>query len=233
MLIHLPPSSDDTEVNGRDERDVAEQVISEAQTLYNIIASTAKKGFKSKFYGQRHLSFEIIAHKGAVNYYVVAPIVLQDVIKQAVISAYPSAKLEEVEEHNIFSQVGRIGGVIGGEFELKENYANPIATYQDSKRDAMEILLNSLSNLTVEDGVGIQIMIRPAKDGWSKNALSVAKNKTDKKEKGFKGAAKGVGKWAGQVPAALATVPEDAKNPGMPDKEDQLTKLEQSHIEAI
>src|SRR5436309_1482217 len=58
LLIHLPPSSDDIEVGGRDVRDVTEENISRAQIMYNIIASTAQSGFRSKFYGQRHISFE-------------------------------------------------------------------------------------------------------------------------------------------------------------------------------
>src|SRR6185436_6738924 len=55
LIIHLPPSSDDTHVGGRDVRDVNEENISKAQVLYNIIASTAQKGFRAKFYGQRHV----------------------------------------------------------------------------------------------------------------------------------------------------------------------------------
>src|SRR5690606_37675118 len=63
MLIHLPPSSDDIETGNRDERDLTEEILSQAQSMYNIIASTATKGFKSRIYGQRHLSFEIVANE--------------------------------------------------------------------------------------------------------------------------------------------------------------------------
>ena len=75
IRIHLPPPSDDLEVGGRDERDVVDEVLSEAQTMYNIIASTATKGFKTKLYGQRHISFEIVASDGLVRYYAVVPAV--------------------------------------------------------------------------------------------------------------------------------------------------------------
>src|SRR5215216_6118089 len=54
MLIHLPPSSDDIDVGARDSREVVEEAISQAQVMYNIVASTATKGFKSRLYGQRH-----------------------------------------------------------------------------------------------------------------------------------------------------------------------------------
>ena len=120
IRIHLPPPSDDLEVGGRDERDVVDEVLSEAQTMYNIIASTATKGFKTKLYGQRHISFEIVASDGLVRYYAVVPAVLTETIKQAISAAYPAARLEEVEMENIFSQQGKMQGVIGGEFELKK-----------------------------------------------------------------------------------------------------------------
>ena len=166
IRIHLPPPSDDLEVGGRDERDVVDEVLSEAQTMYNIIASTATKGYKTKLYGQRHISFEIVASDGLVRYYAVVPAVLTETIKQAISAAYPAARLEEVEMENIFSQQGKMQGVIGGEFELKKDYFYPIATYQESRRDAARALLDALSGVERGDGAAIQIMFRPAPENW-------------------------------------------------------------------
>ena len=56
LLIHLPPSTDDIESNGRDEREIAKEAISKAQVMYSILSSTITKGVKSKLYGQRHFS---------------------------------------------------------------------------------------------------------------------------------------------------------------------------------
>ena len=183
MFIHLPPASEDIEKGQRDERDLTEEVLSEAQVMYNIIASTATKGFKNKIYGQRHISFEIIAKGGLVHYYAVVPVVLVDVIKQAIAAAYPSARLEEVSEHNIFSEAGKMSGVIGGEFTLKKNFVYPIATFQDSKRDAARALLNALSAATRDDGVAIQFLMRPAGEGWVRSSVSAAKKIKDDKQK--------------------------------------------------
>lgn len=168
LMIHLPPASEDIDAGSRDSRDVVDETVSQAQTMYNVISSTATKGFKSRFYGQRHISFELVAHKGLIRYYVVVPMVLLETVKQAVSAAYPTARLEEVEAVNIFSDVGKISGTIGGEFTLKRPYEFPIATYQESKRDAMRALLNALSTSNREDGVGVQVLIRPAPDGWAK-----------------------------------------------------------------
>src|ERR1700691_2873473 len=73
LLIHLPPISDDTRLNGRDVRDVMDENISKAQVIYNIIASTFQKGFTNKFYGKRHFAFETVRSKGFVQIYVSVP----------------------------------------------------------------------------------------------------------------------------------------------------------------
>lgn len=227
MLIHLPPSSEDVEAGSRDERDLTEEVLSQAQVMYNIIASTATKGFKSRIYGQRHISFEIIANKGLVHYYAVVPSVLVDVVQQAIAAAYPSARLEEVTEHNIFSQAGRMSGTIGGEFTLKKPFVYPIATYQEAKRDASRALLNALSSASREDGIAVQIMMRPARDGWTKKSVST----TDqiKKDKGKK---TGVGGLMAprDLMEALWRPPEKQD---IKPEDKQLTALEQSTVEAI
>ncbi len=227
LLIHLPPSSDDIEKNGRDERDITEEVISQAQTMYNIISSTATKGFKSKVYGQRHLAFEIIANRGLIHYYIAAPVVLIDVVRQAVSAAYPAARLEEVEEHNLFSKMGKTSGTIGGELTLKKEFAYPIALFSESKRDAMRAILNALSTVTRDDGAGIQILLRPAPDGWTKTSI----DRADKirKDKGVKNA-QGSGVGARDLLAALWKPPE-AKE--LKPEERQLSNLEQATIDSL
>lgn len=231
LLIHLPPTSEDIDKGGRDNRDLTDEELSQAQVMYNIISSTATKGFKSKVYGQRHISFEIMADKGLVRYYVVVPTVLVDVIRQAVAAAYPSARLEEVKETNIFSQAGQLSGTIGGEFALKKSYIYPIATYEESKRDASRALLNALSSAGKEDGVGVQFLIRPAADGWS--SKSEAHTDSMRKGKNKKGGIFGGSSIPGDILEALwkpPSAPED-KQGSFEDK--QLSSLEQSEIDAI
>lgn len=228
LLIHLPPASDDIEGGGRDERDLTEEVLSQAQVMYNIIASTATKGFKSRIYGQRHLSFEIVSHGGLVHYYAVVPAVLTDVVRQAIAAAYPSARLEEVVEHNIFSQVGKMSGTIGGEFTLKKDYVYPIATYQESKRDAARALLNAMSAVSREDGAAIQIMIRPAREGWTKNSVTASDKITKDKGKKKSGIA---GMLAPRDIMEALWKPPEEKESKPEDK--QLTNLEQAQVEAI
>jgi len=229
LFIHLPPPSDDIVGNGRDARDVIEEAISKAQSMYNVISSTSQSGFKSKFYGQRHLSFEIIGSKGSVYFYAAVPVALVEIVKQAIVTAYPSARLDEVSEHNIFNQLGNINGVSGGVFELKKTYAYPIATYQESKRDGIQALLNALYSLSKEDGAAIQILMRPAHDKWTDHAHEVAETKRNGKSKSKGGI---VGEILKTFAVSFVKAPEESKE-SSEKKKKELSNLEQSNLDSI
>ncbi|MDB5181762.1 MAG: hypothetical protein JWP13_525, partial [Candidatus Saccharibacteria bacterium] len=229
LQIHLPPPSEDLQGGGRDQRDLTDETISKAQIIYNIIASTLQKGLKAKFYGQRHFGFEIIGTHGFVYFYAAVPVALVEVVKQAIVSAYPAARLEEVAEHNIFSPVGKITSTVGGELNLKSNYAYPIATYQDLKRDAMQSLLNALSTLDKEDGAGIQILMRPADPSWGKTASGLAKKKREGKE--GKSGMDAVTNGLKQFIVAFNKPPEGKSDE--PKKPKELSSLEQAVLDSI
>lgn len=224
ILINLPPASEDVEVGGRDVRDVMQERNSQAEVLYNLIASTATKGFKSKFFGQRHIGFEIVAIDGIIRFYAAVPVAMVSVIKQAILTAYPGAQLEEVEDHNIFSEAGKISGTYGGEVKLKKEYSYPIATFNELQRDAVSGLINSLKSLEEGDGATIQILLRPASEGWEKNTENLAKKLgEDDGGKGFS---------LKHILQAPFKVPESGDDSSSKTPK-QLSNTEQSTIEAI
>ncbi len=183
MLIHLPPTTDDIQVGSRDERDVTNEALSQAQILYSIIASTYKKGMKNKLYGQKHISFEIIATEGIIKYYAVVPAVIKETVKQAIVSAYPTARLEEQFEDNIFSREGGDANVAAGELVLSKEYAYPIATYEEAKWDAAGALINAFSAVKPGEGMALQLMFRPANPNWTKVLTGRVQNLKDGKKK--------------------------------------------------
>lgn len=176
LLIHLPPSTDDIEGGGRDKRDIVNEAVSKAQVMYSILSSTITKGFKTKLYGQRHFSFEIIAKDGFIRYYAIAPAVLAETVKQAIQSAYPTARIEEKREENIFEGGGGLKAVVGAELTLNKDYYLPIATYEDTKRDAQLAILNAMSNVGKNEGAAVQILFRPAQKNWSGSAKEYIEN---------------------------------------------------------
>ena len=228
LLIHLPPSTDDIEAGGRDKRDITNEAVSKAQVMYSILASTITKGFKTRLYGQRHFSLEIIAKDGLIRYYAVVPAVLAETVKQAIQSAYPTARLEEKIEENIFEGGGKIDAVAGAELSLKKEPYLPIATYEDTKRDAQMAILNALSSVNKNEGAAVQILFRPADKSWAERAKEYIENVQKGKKTKTVGA--GIGDLAMDILRAPWEVPE------MHEKTEQtttITSIKQDEITAI
>ena len=231
LLIHLPPSTDDIEVGGRDVRDVTNEAISAAQVMYSILASTLRKeGLKDKIYGQRHFSFEMTVVDGFVKYYAVVPAVLTETVKQAIVSAYPAARLEETEQENIFSEQSTMQTVAGGELVLKKDFIYPIATYEEMKWDAQTALLNAFSKVKQGEGMGLQILFRPAGDAWVKKSVRRVEKIREGKE-GRGGSSSG----ATEILMDLIRAPFEAPGEHNHQQKEQkvLTQLEQDKIAAI
>ena len=170
LLIHLPPMTDDIESGSRDERDVDTEAISKAQVMYSILYSTFQKGLKFKLYGQRHFSLEIIAQDGLIHYYAVVPTILVETVRQAIQSAYPTARVEEKDEENIFENSSGLDTVAGAELSLAKDTYLPISTYEDTKRDGQMAILNVLSAVKQGESAAVQILFRPAQKNWSDKA---------------------------------------------------------------
>ena len=228
LLIHLPPTTDDIEGGSRDERDITTEAVSKAQVMYSILASTVTKGTKAKIYGQRHFSLEIIAKNGFIHYYAIVPAVLTETVKQAVQSAYPTARLEEKREDNIFRGGGGVNAIAGAELTLdKESYL-PIATYEDTKRDAQMAILNALSNVGKNEGAAVQILFRPAHKNWSTHGKEHIENVQKGKKQTTVGA--NIGNLAIDIIRAPWEVPGEHDKPE--DKE-IVTNIKQDEITAI
>ncbi|MBP5674772.1 TraM recognition domain-containing protein, partial [Candidatus Saccharibacteria bacterium] len=228
LLIHLPPSTDDIDGGGRDKRDVANEAVSKAQVMYSILASTATKGLKTKLYGQRHFSFEIIARNGFIRYYAIVPAVLTETVKQAIQSAYPTARVEEKMEENIFKDGGGVNSVSGAELTLNKEYYLPILTYEDSRRDAQMALLNALSTVGDNEGAAVQILFRPAQKNWSERGKEYIEN--TQKGKKTKTIGAGIGEFAMDVIRAPWEVPSEHEKS---EETTTISNLKQDEMTAI
>ena len=245
MLIHLPPSTDDIQGGGRDERDVNDEAISQATIMYTIISSTLKKaGMKTHVYGQKYFSFEIVAVDGFVKYYAVVPAVLTETVKQAILTSYPTARLEETEVENIFSRDGMDNSegagnqynaenfVSGGELVMKKEVEYPILTFQEMKWDAQLALLNAFSKVRIGEGLGLQVMFRPLDSSWSKNAETKIKNIKSGK-KGFSGKGSTLPIRIPHLLTDIIRAPFEVPDEHKKDKDEHNSELSQKKQEEI
>jgi len=231
LLIHLPPTTDDIQGGGRDERDITNEAISQAQVMYSILASVVTKGMRAKLYGQEHFSFEIVAMNGLIKYYALVPNDKIEVMKQAVISAYPTARLELTTRANFFSDEGKVNGVAGCELRLKKEFCYPINTYEESKRDGSLAILGAMSAARENEGVGVQILARPvADDKWIKKSTGRVYEVKEGKTK--KTAFSGAGNLFTDLIEAPFRPPNERSSETTEEKK-PLTNLQQEEIAAI
>lgn len=228
LLIHLPPTTDDIETGSRDKRDIANEAISKAQIMYSILDSTRTKGFKVKLYGQRHFSLEIIAKDGFIKFYAIVPSVLAETVKQAIQSAYPTAKIEEEREPNIFAPEGRIENISGAELTLNKESYLPILTYEETRHDAESAILNALSSVKHDEGAAVQILFRPAEKNWSDPGKEQIENIQNGKKTKTTGA--GLGALAMDVLKAPFEVPGEHEKTEVTT---QISSVKQEEITAI
>ena len=229
LLIHLPPSTDDIAAGGRDNRDIVDESVSKAQLMYSILVATTTKGLPAKLYGERHFSFEIIAKDGIIRYYALVPAVLKEVTKQAIQSAYPTARIEDRPEENIFGDDVNISTIAGAELTLNKEYYLPIATYEDTKRDAAMAILNALSAVNKNEGAAVQILFRPAQKRWSEKGKEFIEN-TQKGTTKTTTSGAGVGQLVMDVIRAPFEVPEMHEKTTTTE---QISSLKQDEIAAI
>lgn len=180
LLLKIPPR--EASSDNRDMREAIKENISKAEGIFRLLSGISTK--KSRLYGQRYVSFEVIGHGKQIFFYVAVPVSLLDSVKKALVSGYPGIQIEQAEDVNFFSKEGKISGVSGGEFELAKSSYYPINTFQMSEQDAFSAILTGMSNLAEGEGLAMQLLIRPAAKKWLKKARRASKGflNPDKKE---------------------------------------------------
>lgn len=139
------------------------------EALYSIFESTYKGYFK----GQDFFSLEYAVMDNQIYFYCVVPRELKTLFEKQITSFYPHSYVEQVIDYNIFKKDSK---VVASTMYLSKDYIYPIQSYLHLKSDPLNNLTNVLSKLGYDDGACIQIMCRPAKDGWQKKGREEAKS---------------------------------------------------------
>jgi len=175
FTILLPKEA--AEKKGEQERAKTLQEIQEdiavAENLFSAIGGLKPEAtFHSFIYGRHDIfSFEIILKDGLIHFYAVAPAEHADYLVEQIHAQYPYAQVNEEPDYNIFLPRGMVKA---GYLKFRRPSFFPIKTYKKSEADPLNSITNVLSKLKKEDGAGIQILMRPAGDGWRKRGAHMA-----------------------------------------------------------
>lgn len=165
----------------KDERDQEQQsggkdfkeTLGVGSHLFEALHSVYTKGIKHYFIGQDFFSLEYAVIENQIHFYVVVPRDLKSLVEKQITAYYPDCYVEQVQDYNIFRQNSKTAAYM---LQLSKDYIFPIKTYAHLNSDPLNNITNVLSKLGFDDGAGIQIMVRPVKDGWQKRGREEAKS---------------------------------------------------------
>jgi hypothetical protein len=102
--------------------------IDAMEQLFSSLYAIKKGGWKQNYSIQPTVSFEIVAKKEDIKFYVWTPKEFQDLIEKQINGAYPEAEIVEVQEYNIFTEEGKVAYKA---YQLSKENFYPLKTYRD------------------------------------------------------------------------------------------------------
>ena len=143
--------------------------IDAMEQLFSALYSIKGGGWKQKYKTQPILSFEIVAKKEDIRFYVWTPKKFKDMIEKQIHGAYPDAEVIEVQEYNIFTEEGKVAYKC---LQLARDNFYPIKTFKELPTDPMSVITSALAKMGDGEAAAIQILISPADSTWSKQGTS-------------------------------------------------------------
>ncbi len=152
--------------------------IDAAEQMFAALYSLKNEGFTSLLRSEEHFTFEVVALKENIAFYVTTPADLKDLIEKQIYGAYPSAEIEEVDEYNIFSSGGKVAFA---SLTLASPTFYPIKVYKDLPTDGLSLITSALSKMDDGEGAVMQFCLQPASSSWQAAGERYVAN-TKKKE---------------------------------------------------
>lgn len=159
---------------------------------------------------QEHLSFEIVASKDSIIFYLFCPLHLREFIEGQLYAQYPDLQIKHASD---YTQEVDLAGmhVATSRLKLTKEDVYPIKTYTSLEVDPLAGITAVLGNLEAGEQLWLQIVVRPVGDNWQNKGVSyVQAIRAGQKPGSGSSALKSVGK----VGKLLALVAQEVVSPG-------------------
>ncbi|NCN51149.1 MAG: ATP-binding protein [Candidatus Pacebacteria bacterium] len=115
------------------------------------------------------ISFEIVALKEEIVFYVSCSRATRDYVEKQIHGAYPNAHINEVDEVNIFSKKGKVAFAA---LTLEQSDFKPLKPYKDLPTDGLSLITSALAKMGPGEGAVVQLLIQPLSRKWQDNGRS-------------------------------------------------------------
>lgn len=129
-------------------------------------------GFK-KFIGSRKfVSFEVVAFKESIKFYVVCSKSIANIVDRQINGTYPLAEINQVKEYNLFPDSAFTSYAA---LKLEKDTRIPFQTYEELAVDSIATITDIFSKLNDNEGAVYQMIISPAGSNWRNEAKEFVK----------------------------------------------------------
>jgi hypothetical protein len=157
LLLQVPRTNDKKEL-------AAEQMFA---SLHGLLTTPSTSLFKPP---QREcLSFEIAVISKRIGFYVWVPQFLKDFVEEQIYAQYPTVQISEVPDYTMNEAVHFTTTLIT-EMKMTTHDALPIKTFQSFEVDPLAAITATLAKFEEDEEAWIQLLIRPAAQGWHKRS---------------------------------------------------------------
>lgn len=138
--------------------------IDAAEQMFASLHAIHHGGFWSFLKPQDHISFEIVAKREDIRFYIAAPKHYIDLVEKQIHGSYPGADVKIVDEYNIFSENGKVAFAA---LTPKNSDYMPIRVFRDLPIDPLSSITSVLAKMAEGEGAAIQVLVQPAGSKWS------------------------------------------------------------------
>jgi hypothetical protein len=139
----------------------AEQMLA---SLHGIYSESSKSQYR--------LSFEIIAKDKYIQFYVYTPVQLRDFVEGQIYAQYPTVEISEVEDYTKSFNPENVN-FADCELEMTKPDVYPIKLFSDFEVDPLSGITSVMSNLSNNEQVWLQVVIKPVGDEWQDKGNSI------------------------------------------------------------
>ncbi len=150
--------------------------------FFEALGAIDDSTWRYHFFGNDFLSCEYVARNNLIDFYMVVPRPLVLLVEKQITSFFPDSYVEEEADYNLFQKGSKVATAY---LCLAKHFPFPIRTYQRMTADPLNNITNVLSKLEPTESAGIQLMLRPIKNGWQKKGREEAKEILEGKHGGF------------------------------------------------
>ena len=119
---------------------------------------------------QEHLSFEIVATKNGILFYVAVPEHFEQFVKSQIYAQYPQAQIKRVEDYTQRSFQGRV--IAATEIVLAREDFFPIKTFPNFEVDPLASITSAAEVFSEESEAWLQLLVRPLPDLWQEEGYA-------------------------------------------------------------